>query len=529
MENQSVKTDMEQRRENETVEIDLLRLWNAVRKKIWVVVISAILCGAVVLGGTLFLISPKYQSSALLYVNNSVSLGSSSVSVSYSDLTASKSLVASYLVILNSRGTLLDVIDYAEANRTYGELRGMISASAVNDTEIFQVVVTSTDPYEAEALANAIAEVLPKRIASIIEGSSAKVVDYAIVSSVASSPSYSNNTILGVLAGLILSVGVIVLIELFDVTFKDEEDIKRCTNYPILASVADMQGGGKGYYRRYSKYSKYSKYGKYKKYSTKSSGAATQNTAVIGSGISFAASEAYKLLRMKIQYSFADDQKCRVIAVSSALAGEGKSVSSANLANTLAQFGERVLLIDCDLRRPTAAEKMSLKKTPGLTEFLTGNMDVNDLFQRYSSSENDNLFYVITAGACPPNPVELLSSPKMESLLKSLRGLFDYIILDMPPIGEVSDALVAAKMADGVLLVVRQNYCNSVVFKDALRQFEFVNSRILGIVVNCAKSIGKGKYRDSHYAQACKYNAAKHKKTQAKAPVQNEADFRKKK
>ena len=503
MGNQSVKTDVEQHRESETVEIDLVRLWNAVRKKIWVVAIAMILCGAIAWVGTVCLVAPKYQSSALLYVNNSVSLGSASVSVSYSDLTASKSLVASYLVILNSRGTLLDVIDYAEVNRTYAELRGMISASAVNDTEIFQVVVTSEDPGEAEAIANAIAEVLPKRIASIIEGSSAKVVDYAIVPSAASSPSYTNNTILGALVGLVLSVGVVVLVELFDITFKDEEDIKRCTNYPILASVADMESNSKGYYKRYNKYSKYNKY------AVKTPTTSGQSSTVIGSGISFAASEAYKLLRTKVQYSFADDQKCRVIAVSSAMAGEGKSVSSANLANTLAQFGERVLLIDGDLRRPTAAEKMGLKKTPGLTEFLTGNMDVNDLFQRYSSSENDNLFYVITAGACPPNPVELLSSPKMAGLLKSLRGLFDYIIMDMPPIGEVSDALVAAKMADGVLMVVRQNYCNSVAFKDALRQFEFVNSRILGIVVNCAKSAGKGKYRDSHYAQASKYHAAK--------------------
>ncbi len=521
MENQSVKTDMEQHRESESVEIDLIRLWNAVCKKFWVVAISVILCGAIALFGTLFFIAPKYQSSALLYVNNSVSLGSSSVSVSYSDLTASKSLVDSYLVILNSRGTLLDVIDYAEVNLTYGQLKGMISASAVNNTEIFQVVVTSTDPNEAEAIANAVAEVLPKRIASIIEGSSAKVVDYAIIPSVASSPSYSNNTILGVLVGLILSVGIIVLVELFDITLKEEEDIKRCSNYPILASVTDMEGNSKGGY--------YKKYRQYKQYDTKASAGTAQASAIVGSGISFAASEAYKLLRTKIQYSFADDQTCRVIAVSSAMAGEGKSVSSANLANTLAQFGERVLLIDCDLRRPTAAEKLSLNKTPGLSEFLTGSMDINDLFQRYSSNQNDNLFYVITAGSCPPNPVELLSSPKMAGLLKSLRGLFDYIIMDMPPIGEVSDALVAAKMADGVLLVVRQNYCNSVALKDALRQFEFVDSRILGVVVNCAQNKGKSKYRDSHYSQASKYNSKRYYRTSYRSDSDSSARARKKK
>lgn len=501
MENQSVKTGVEQRHESETIEIDLVRLGSAVLKRIWIVIISAILCGALALVGTVFLISPKYQSSALLYVNNTNTMSQAGMlaGVSYADITASKTLVDSYLVILHSRGTLLDVIEYAQVDRTYGQVRSMISSSAVNETEIFQVVVTSTDPYEAEAIANAIAEVLPKRIASIIEGSSAKVVDYAVVPSAASSPSKSKNTILGALIGVLLSVGVIVLVELFDITLKEEEDIKRCSRYPILASVADMESSGRrGYYRSNS-------YGKYR-YAAKPAVDPSQPNAVIGSGISFAASEAYKLLRTKIQYSFADDQRCRIIAVSSAMSGEGKSVSSVNLANTLAQFGERVLLVDCDLRRPTAAEKMGLKKTPGLTEFLTGSMDLNSLFQLYSSAEGDNKFYVITAGSCPPNPVELLSSRKMASLLSSLRGLFDYVILDMPPIGEVSDALVTAKMADGVLIVVRQNYCNSVAFKDALRQFEFVNSRILGIVINCAQNRMKSKYQDSHYAQAAERN-----------------------
>lgn len=500
MENRSAKRDVEQHRESETVEIDLIRLWNAVWKKIWVVIISVILCGAIAASSSVFLIAPEYQASALLYVNNNAPSSNASLGMSYADLTAAKSLVDSYLVILQSRGTLEDVIEYTGVDRTYAELRGMLTSAAVNETEIFQVVVTSTDPEEAEAIANGIAEILPQRIASIIDGTSTKVVDYAIVPSAASSPNHIKNTILGALIGFILSVGIIVLVELFDVTLKEEEDIKRCSNYPILAHVTNMERSGMGgYYKNY-----------YKRYAVNAPGASAQTSAVVGSGISFAASEAYKLLRTKIQYSFADDQKCRVIAVSSSMAGEGKSVSSVNLANTMAQFGERVLLIDCDLRRPTVAEKLNLNKTPGLSEYLTGNMDVNDLFQQYGSDQMDKQFHVITAGACPPNPVELLNSSKMAELTTSLRGLFDYIIMDMPPVGDVSDALVAAKIADGVLMVVRQNYCNRIVFKDALRQFEFVNSRILGVVVNYADNKAKSKYRDSHYAKAYKHNTSEH-------------------
>jgi len=476
------KTETNQNMGSNGIEIDLLRIWNAVCRKLWMIVLATVIGGIIAFVWTVFLITPQYNSSALFYVNNNVSLGGTSVSISSADISASKSLVDSYLVILQSRGTLNDVIDYAGVDHTYSEIRKMISASDVNDTEIFEVVVTSPDPQEAEQIANAIAYILPKRISSIIEGSSAKVVDYAVVPSTPSSPSLTRNTILGVVLAMVLSTAMIVVREIFDVTIKTEEDITRMCDYPVLASVPDMGTDTKS--------GSYYGYGQ-KKARIKDP---RQEPVIIGSGISFAASEAYKLLRMKIQYSFTNDSQCRIIAVSSAMAGEGKSVSAANLANTLAQFGAKVLLVDCDMRRPTVAEKLKLRKEVGLSDFLTGTMDVNNLFQYYCASESDAPFYVVSAGPNPPNPVELLSSPKMGALMTTLRSHFNYVILDMPPIGEVSDALAAAHLADGLMLVVRQNYCNTIMLKDALRQFEFVGTKILGVVVNCAEADQKHKY-----------------------------------
>ena len=227
--------------------VDLQRLLGALVNKTWLIVLTSVLCAVLVLLVTFFFVTPEYEAAAMFYVNNSnLSLGDATVSISSGDLTTSRNLVDSYIVILNTRETLVDVIDYAEVSCTYRELREMITSSAVNETEIFQVTVTSTDPQEAERIANAIAYILPKRIGTIIDGTSAKVVDSAIVPTVPSSPNYIMNAIVGFLLGFVLIIGVIALQEIFNVTIRTEEDLSRSCRHPILAAVPDMTAPGKG-------------------------------------------------------------------------------------------------------------------------------------------------------------------------------------------------------------------------------------------------------------------------------------------
>lgn len=470
-------------------ELDFQQLVSSLARRGWIIVLASILGAVLTLAGTFFLVTPRYESSAMFYVNNSsISLSG----ITASDLSAAQELVESYIVILESREALLDIIEYAGVDRTYSELRSMISASSVNSTEIFEVVVVSPDPYEAQKIADAVTQVLPKRINSIIDGTTAKVVDTPIVASRPASPSYPLNTIIGFLAGVLCSVAAIVLYELFDITVRGEEDVQRICRHPILANVPDMTVQTKGgYYER----------------DFRKKVAPGKETVLLGPGISFAAAESYKLLRTKLQFSFADEQKCRVIGVSSALAGEGKSLSSVNMAYALAQLDKKVLLIDCDMRRPSLNHKLAIQKIPGLSNYLTHQVDWREVPQRYGTE--DCTFDVVSSGRNPPNPIELLSSDGMAALLQQLRGCYDYIILDLPPVGEVSDALVAAKLVDGVLLVVRQNYCTSVALSSAVSQFAFVETRILGVVINCATENGSRygygrayKAYRSHYATA---------------------------
>lgn len=468
---------------NEEIEVDLQRLFRALMRRSWLIALVAILCAVGMFLGTFFFVTPEYQATTMIYVNNnSFSLGDVSLnSITSSDISASRGLVKSYIVILKSRETLNLVIDYAGVNRSYGQIKSMISASSVDATEIFEVVVTSTDPLEAEKIANAIAHVLPKRITTIIDGTSANIVDSAVRPSAPSSPNYTKNTMLGFVLGFVLTALLIIIRELMDITIYSEEDISRCCTHPVLAEVPDLENHTRGGYYGY---------GAKKRKAYEKNAAKDQKPEIVGGNISFAASEAYKLLRTKLLFSFADENNCRVIGVSSALTGEGKSLSSVNLAYTTSQLGKRVLLIDCDMRRSSIADKVPIQKAPGLSDYLAGQCHADNLIQFCNIKDDEKAFHVIGAGRTPPNPIELLSSERMKKMLGKLRESYDYIILDLPPVGEVSDALAVAKVTDGMLVVVRQNYCDRIALSAAIRQFEFVESRILGVVFNSTTEIG---------------------------------------
>ena len=471
------------------LEINLQKLFSALLSKLWLIVLAAVIGAVLTFLGTYFFVTPQYQSSAMFYVNNSAISVGDAFSITSSDISASKSLVKSYIVILRTQQTMDDIIDYSGVDRTYGELLNMVSAESVDNTEIFKVVVRSPDPQEAREIAKAISAILPKRISTIIEGTSAKVVDDPRISTNPSSPNYTTNTLIGFLVGLTLSASVIILMEIFDVTIRSEDDIAQNSDHPILTSVPDMSAPAKGGY--------YYGYGGRR---TEKSATPGKEPVLLGKEISFAATEAYNLLRTKLQFSFAGDNRCRVIAVSSAMSGEGKSLTSVNLAYSMSQLGKKVLLVDCDMRRPSLSTKLPIKKAPGLSNYLSGLCALDAVFQDCGIVGEEDAFKVISAGRNPPNPIELLSSDKMSQMLLALREKFDYIILDMPPVGEVSDALAVAKDTDGVLLVVRHNYCNRVMLHDAIQQFEFMEAKILGVVCNCSNKSGNG-YSKKPYKQ----------------------------
>ena len=245
--------------------IDLLHIFRFLWQKVWIIILAAVLAATAGFAISAFVIKPTYSSTIMLYVNNSsFSLGNTSFSISSSEITAAQSLVKTYGEILDNRTTLKRVIDKAEIDYTEDDLHKMITAGSSNDTEIMYVTVTCNDPYEAAKIANCIAEVLPVRIAEIIDGASMEVVDSAVPDLQKVAPSITKYTAIAIVLGVLGSVAVLAVIAMMDDRIHDEDYIIDAYDYPILAKIPNLVVTDSD--AKYSKY-KYSRYSKYYYYS----------------------------------------------------------------------------------------------------------------------------------------------------------------------------------------------------------------------------------------------------------------------
>lgn len=200
---------------------------------------------------------------------------------------------------------------------------------------------------------------------------------------------------------------------------------------------------------------------------------------MFGPGMNFSVKEAYKLLRANIMFSFSDSYRGHVIGITSSLQSEGKSSTASNIAYVLAEAGARVLLMDADLRRPSVASKLNLARTPGLTNLLVSKVEYKELLQHNSMAPDMD---VLTSGDIPPNPSELLGSERMEKLIQELVQNYDYVIVDLPPVNVVSDAIAMSRVLDGVIMVVRNGVSEQRMLAESMRQLKLVNLRVLGFV-----------------------------------------------
>ena len=222
---------------------------------------------------------------------------------------------------------------------------------------------------------------------------------------------------------------------------------------------------------------------------------------IIGPDLDFASREAYNLLRTNISFAVPDIDNGKVIGVCSSAPQEGKSTTSVNLAYSLAEAGNKVLLIDGDMRRPAIADMLVIPNEPGLSEILSGNRE----FAVATGIIHENMS-ILVSGHIPPNPSELISSNKMGALLDGCRSVYDYIILDLPPVLSVSDPIAASKYLDGMIVVVRHAKAKRIELFETIRQLDYAKVKILGFVYN---KIGvkhkkyhaytKNKYRYSEY------------------------------
>ena len=200
------------------------------------------------------------------------------------------------------------------------------------------------------------------------------------------------------------------------------------------------------------------------------------------------AAESYRTLRTNIQYS-SFDKEYKVIVITSSEPGEGKSTTAGNLALCMAQGDKKVILVDCDLRRPSIHKKFKVSNLAGLSDVIIGKSDLSKVMHRY----NKNLV-LLTSGKIPPNPSEMLSSKSMENFLEKLRENFDYVILDTPPVQAVTDSQILSTKAVGTILVVRAERTKKESVNNAINLLKKVNANIIGTVLN-GTDLSRNKYQ----------------------------------
>lgn len=203
-------------------------------------------------------------------------------------------------------------------------------------------------------------------------------------------------------------------------------------------------------------------------------------SARIGADMNFASQEAYNLLRTNLTFAFPDKHGGKVIGVTSSCPQEGKSTTSINLAYVLAEAGNKVILIDSDLRRPSVSKVLKMQMSPGLSNVLAGT-EVKDAVRPCVLGENLDVLF---SGDIPPNPSELVSSAKMKSVIADFAAEYDYVVIDMPPVNLVSDPIAMSKYIDGIVVVVRHGKTKKKEIFETVRQLKFVGARILGFVYN---------------------------------------------
>lgn len=470
---------------------DLKFLFGVLKKYIVLIAVAAVICGAVGYSCASFLIAPKYESDAMLYVENSQV---QSDKVNSSDLNAAQQLVNTCQILFKSNSMMDKLIAALDLPYTKAQLGDMISAQAVNSTEVMKLSVTCADAKEASEIVNKLVELSITEFGRVIKTGSIEVISYGEVNLKPVSPSVPKYTAIGLFIGLVVCYGIVFLKEMFDVAVKRDDDLGKIYDIPVFAEIDDFERKSTGKYG-YGSYG----YGGSASYSENTKGAKeTTNRHFLGENTPFSIAEAYKTARTNIMFAVAPSSK-KIIVVTSANPGEGKSTTCSNIAIAFANAGNKVLLIDCDLRKPTMKNGFGIVNSNGLSTVLGG---FCELSEAVNTDVCENLD-VITAGAIPPNPSELIGSDIMKALLESACEQYNYIFLDTPPVSVVTDSQLFNEQAAGLVFVVKENSTTHPDIQNALDKITVAKGKMLGFVKTFCVS-GKSR-RYSKYSGGYEY------------------------
>lgn len=472
-------------------EIDILNILKGLCKFSIIrnVIMSGILFGVIAFCYSKFYVPEQFTSQISMYVNNNTDI-SKLEKIEVSDISASQKMVESCTVILRDDIVMKKISDKIFEKYSYDEiadifnvksedgkycitadsLRSVISYSIINETEILNAKVTTKSPDMSFDICKAIMEIAPDMIGRIINGGNIEPIGQPVYPEQKTSPNNKKNAVFGGLAGAFFMLVFYITYILFDNKVKNAEDLKKRYNIPVLSEIP--------LYNDESEASKIN-----------------GNTDERSNKNDFSVTEAYNSLCSNLLFSCSVNES-RVIVVSSSYIGDGKSTTAYRIAEKLSNLCSNVMLIDCDMRRPSLHRRINSDNKIGLSSVLRGETD----FENAVLNLNDKL-NIITSGPNPPNVAEAISSKYMDELIEKALEKYEYVILDTPPVNMVNDACILSKYSSGILFVVKADDTKYKDIEKAENNLRLVGSRMMGIVINGIeeKDIYSYKYKNYKY------------------------------
>lgn len=450
-----------------------IRDYIRVLRKGWILIVALTLLGIALAAGYSILKEPEYQATAKVFV--SVQSAGSVADLSQGSNFA-EGQVKSYADVVTTGVVLQPVIAALGLQTDVRALASKITATSPVDTVIVEIAVSDESPLEAAQIANAVASSFESTVSDLVpvNADGARPVKITLLQQAAipSNPYTPNvplNLLFGGVVGLAVGVLIAVLREALDTRIRNERDVEGVTDAPILGGIV---------------------------FDTR----ASQNPLVVKDDPRSPRAESFRTLRTNLQF-LAVGESPRSFVATSSIAGEGKSTTVANLAIVTALSGQKVLVVDADLRKPKLADYLGLEGGAGLTDILVGRAQATDVIQRWGETN----LYVLPAGKIPPNPSELLGSKAMAALIHSFESTFDTVLFDAPPLLPVTDAAVLATNTGGALLMVAAGRAHKGQVRGAVSALENVGARLAGVVITMLPTKGPDSYGYGRYGYGYGY------------------------
>lgn len=429
----------------------------------WIVVLAAALVGGLLGVGLYFLRPVEYTARITMYVS---AQSGNSADTAYLGGQLSQQRVKSYVELIGDPRVSDEVVRRLKLPATSEEVSSKITATSSLNSVVINVAVVDTDPQRAVTIVNTVGDVMIGLVDELERPTSptgvppvaVRVVQPAKTPVTPSSVGIEVLAALGVAMGLAVGIGVALLRNTFDTSVKSLESLEATSGAPNLGLIAYDP-------------------------------AIARSTSTVQSDPQALSLEAYRQLRTNLQFVNVGRPR-RLLVVSSSVSGEGKTTTVANLAVAISATGQRVLLIDADLRRPRLSGLFGSDSSAGLTTLLAGRARLDQVIQWSPAGGFD----YISSGSLPPNPSELLSSDPMKALLADLRSHYDVILLDTPPLLPVTDAAALAPATDGVILVCRYGTTSRTEIERAVRSISAVSVPVLGTVFTMVPNTGPYSY-----------------------------------